>query len=230
MITTLFAFFFLVWTSAARRVGHTGQENTRGGAHSPLLELLLAQDPAGAFNSPGLSTWKSTHAASKKPTSRRLNPPKMLFDIGKLGLPGQKAPGLEMLEVTEPTVGEGRRANRGDRVMISYKSRVLPDGEPFDVGEIQVILGEEKIIPGWEKGLFGIQKGTTRIIKVPANLAYGDMGAAPDIPPGADLEYETTCQWVRGKALDSVVNSPFFIPTIVLFLLYQFFQFLDNGR
>lgn len=43
---------------------------------------------------------------------------------------------------------------------------------------------------GWDQGLLGMCVGEVRKLTIPANLAYGDVGALPDIKGGATLVFE----------------------------------------
>ena len=43
---------------------------------------------------------------------------------------------------------------------------------------------------GWDQGLLGMCVGEVRKLTIPANLAYGDVGALPDIEGGATLVFE----------------------------------------
>jgi len=65
---------------------------------------------------------------------------------------------------------EGGKAEKGDRVIISFTGTI--DGQPFEGGngeDIAVLLGSETFIPGFEEQLTGISAGETRNIN--ANLS-----------------------------------------------------------
>jgi hypothetical protein len=44
--------------------------------------------------------------------------------------------------------------------------------------------------PGWEMGLLNMCIGERRKLTIPADLAYGEVGAPPDIHPGATLVFD----------------------------------------
>jgi trigger factor len=62
---------------------------------------------------------------------------------------------------------EGAKAEKGDRVIISFVGKI--DGEPFEGGtgeDIAVLIGSGTFIPGFEDQLIGIGAGEQRLVKV----------------------------------------------------------------
>jgi len=52
-------------------------------------------------------------------------------------------------------------------------------------------LGKGSVIDGWDIALDGVRQGTKLQIKIPARLAYGNLGASANgIPPNADLIFK----------------------------------------
>ncbi len=63
--------------------------------------------------------------------------------------------------------GEGEKAAKDDRVIISYAGTI--NGEPFEGGsgdDAAVLIGSNTFIPGFEDQLIGIAAGETRTLKV----------------------------------------------------------------
>ncbi len=91
--------------------------------------------------------------------------------------------------------GTGQEAQNGDSLKVHYTG-TLEDGTKFDSsldkGEPFVFtLGVEDVIKGWDLGLLGAKVGDKRKLTIPADLGYGDSGAAGGkIPPGATLIFE----------------------------------------
>ena len=96
----------------------------------------------------------------------------------------------------------------GDIVKIKYKS-FLSNGQMYDSSEgpgrkplaAKYKADPPQLLPGWEEALDGMQMGQTRIIQVPAALAYGDKGVQIPtkdggseylVPPNERLQFEIT--------------------------------------
>ena len=88
--------------------------------------------------------------------------------------------------------GEGAKAEKDDRVTISFKGTI--NGTPFDGGtgeNIQVVIGAGQFIPGFEDQLIGIGTGETRTLKVtfPKNYASENLaGPAGRIRDDGDID------------------------------------------
>ena len=58
-------------------------------------------------------------------------------------------------------------------------------GKPFSFH-----LGQGAVIKGWDVGIQGMAVGGERRLNIPAGLAYGKKGAAPDVPPNSPLIFD----------------------------------------
>jgi FKBP-type peptidyl-prolyl cis-trans isomerase len=58
-------------------------------------------------------------------------------------------------------------------------------GQPFEFA-----LGQGMVIPGWDQGVAGMKIGGVRKLTIPPEMAYGDRGFPPVIPPGSTLVFE----------------------------------------
>lgn len=119
--------------------------------------------------------------------------------------------GLKLLEERE---GEGRSAEKGDRVV--YNSRLfLNKGDEVSLNEKQVqhlpedmirveagvtfvdhktLLGSRQTIAGVEHTLIGMKVGGYRKVRVSPHLAYRAKGSSDLVPPDAVLICEI---WLR---------------------------------
>jgi FKBP-type peptidyl-prolyl cis-trans isomerase len=103
-------------------------------------------------------------------------------------------PGPEKLEIKDDVVGKGAEAKPGDTVKVHYTGTLmsgkkfdssLDRGEPFEFK-----LGEGQVIKGWDQGVVGMKVGGKRKLTIPWDLAYGEEGKPPDIPPKAALKFD----------------------------------------
>jgi FKBP-type peptidyl-prolyl cis-trans isomerase FkpA len=95
---------------------------------------------------------------------------------------------------TDVTVGQGAEAVPGRTVTVHYTGW-LPSGKKFDSsrdrGEpFAFTLGARQVITGWDEGVKGMKAGGRRKLVLPPEMAYGEGGAPPDIPPGATLVFD----------------------------------------
>jgi peptidylprolyl isomerase len=95
---------------------------------------------------------------------------------------------------TDVVAGQGEPAEAGRTVTVHYTGW-LPDGTKFDSsrdrGEpFAFTLGAGQVIAGWDEGVKGMKVGGRRKLVLPPQLAYGDGGAPPAIPPGATLVFD----------------------------------------
>jgi FKBP-type peptidyl-prolyl cis-trans isomerase FkpA len=109
------------------------------------------------------------------------------------GTPAPPAP--TALEKQDRAVGKGREAKTGDAVSVQYTGTLL-DGTKFDSSydhggdPFKFTLGQGQVIKGWDEGVVGMKVGGKRRLRIPSDLAYGERGSPPTIPPGAALVFD----------------------------------------
>jgi peptidylprolyl isomerase len=96
------------------------------------------------------------------------------------------------LQIDDLKVGDGATAAAGDTVTVHYVGVNYSNGEEFDAswdrGEpITFPLGGGQVIPGWDQGVAGMKVGGRRQLTIPPELAYGEQGRPPVIPPNETL-------------------------------------------
>lgn len=101
--------------------------------------------------------------------------------------------------------GDGETAADGFLVTVVYAGHLYdasrPDGKgrQFEVNNdgVSFNLGLGNVIAGWDQGLVGMRENGERRLIIPPELAYGEAGARPDIPPNATLVFDVTLVEVR---------------------------------
>lgn len=97
------------------------------------------------------------------------------------------------------TKGNGPKPTVFDTVVVDYEG-TLVDGTVFDSSykrgepiEFQV----NGVIPGWVEALQLMPVGSTWMLYIPSNLAYGEHGAPPSIPPNATLVFKVQLHKIK---------------------------------
>ena len=89
------------------------------------------------------------------------------------------------LRVFDHVAGDGPSPDPTDDVLVEYTG-FLTTGCIFDTSRKRpnpTLFTIPQLIPGMQEGIIGMQLGGIRRIKIPANLAYQDLGIAGRIPP-----------------------------------------------
>jgi hypothetical protein len=98
-------------------------------------------------------------------------------------------PGLQYLVLQS---GTGPHPTRSDDVTVRYEGRFI-NGQVFnsspDNGHDTITFPLNKLIPGWVAALQMMRPGDVWMIYIPANLAYGEAGKQPVIPPYSTLVF-----------------------------------------
>jgi FKBP-type peptidyl-prolyl cis-trans isomerase len=98
------------------------------------------------------------------------------------------------LKIEDLKIGAGPEALSGKSVTVHYVG-TLTTGSKFDSSRdrgagFSFDLGRGQVIRGWDQGVAGMKVGGVRKLTIPPELAYGDRGFPPVIPPGSTLVFE----------------------------------------
>lgn len=102
----------------------------------------------------------------------------------------QELPGGLILE--DLVVGTGAECKPNATVTIHYRG-TLENGEEFDSSHKRgrpATFPLGSLIKGWQQGIPGMKVGGKRKLTIPYQLAYGEAGRPPTIPPKATLIFE----------------------------------------
>jgi peptidylprolyl isomerase len=91
--------------------------------------------------------------------------------------------------------GDGAEAQPGQFYTVHYTGWLASDGTKFDSSldrnePISFRQGVRGVIPGWDDGFAGMHVGGKRRLFIPYQLAYGEQGRPPVIPPKSDLIFD----------------------------------------
>ncbi len=101
------------------------------------------------------------------------------------------ASGLRYVDIVQ---GNGPVPQSGQTVVVHYTGWLM-NGKKFDSSldrnkPFQFVLGAGQVIPGWEEGIKTMHVGGKRRLFIPYQLAYGEQGYPPVIPPKAMLVFD----------------------------------------
>ena len=88
--------------------------------------------------------------------------------------------------------GRGEHPGPGSKVLVNYSGKLI-DGTEFDSSYKRgkpSSFKVDQVIKGWSEGLQLMTQGARWLLFVPPELAYGEAGAPPAIPPNSTLIFD----------------------------------------
>ncbi len=124
-------------------------------------------------------------------------PPAAAAPVVPPGLP--PAPGAAQtafaLRYVDIQPGTRDLATPGEFLTVQYTGWLASNGTKFDSSvdrnePFTFPQGAHRVIPGWDQGFGGMRVGGKRRLFIPYQLAYGEEGRPPVIPPASDLIFD----------------------------------------
>jgi FKBP-type peptidyl-prolyl cis-trans isomerase FklB len=106
--------------------------------------------------------------------------------------------------------GDGPKPTAADTVTCNYRGTLI-DGKEFDSSYKRgqpASFPVGGVIKGWTEALQLMPVGSKWQLFIPAEMAYGDRQAGPDITPGSTLIFEVELLSIQPKATTSGAAAP----------------------
>lgn len=100
---------------------------------------------------------------------------------------------VSSLKVEDIKVGTGKEATASSTVTAHYTGASATTGIIFESSKDSgqpATFPLAQVIKGWQQGVPGMKEGGIRRLIIPAELAYGSMGAPPKIGPNEPLVFD----------------------------------------
>jgi FKBP-type peptidyl-prolyl cis-trans isomerase FkpA len=115
-------------------------------------------------------------------------------------------PGPPKLQIVDEAVGKGAEVKAGDTVRVHYTGTLI-NGTKFDSSRdrgtpFDFAVGAGAVIKGWDQGVVGMKVGGKRRLVIPQDLAYGEDGRPPEIPPKAGLKFDIELLEINPKVTE----------------------------
>ena len=149
------------------------------------VKPAAAAKPAAKADAPGVTT--TTTAPSTIPAATTTTAP----STASATVAAPAAPSRLVSE--NLAAGKGPAAKTGDTITVLYVAKI-DGGAEYDAkhrtAPFSFTLGKGSVTKGWEQGIPGMKAGGKRKLIVPPQLAYGEKGLPPAVPPNSTLVFE----------------------------------------
>ncbi len=128
---------------------------------------------------------------------------------GAPAVPVTVGPPPTTLVTKDLTVGTGPAVTAAANITVDYIGVACSTGKVFDAsyGQSPATFALDGVIPGWSQGIPGMKVGGTRLLGIPASLAYGSQGSPPAIAPDEALWFVVQLKSINPAAPASPTPS-----------------------
>ncbi len=159
-----------------------------------IVQSAMRDSMKGEFKVDPAQYYEAMHTLAQKRVEKRANLARdrgLKFVRKMRRFPGAKVAPSGMVWF-DLRAGNGPKPQPTSQVKVHYRGTLI-DGTEFDSsykrGE-PAVFTLQQVIPCWTEGITQLQVGGKAKLICPPEVAYGDRGAAPIIPPGATLVFE----------------------------------------
>jgi hypothetical protein len=140
---------------------------------------------AGASSTTSPATAGGLPSAAGKPCVAVADP----LPAGAPQVPVAVGPPPAKLVSQDLVPGTGAPVEATSTITVDYIGVACSTGKVFDTsyGKQPATFPLNGVIPGWQQGLLGAKVGGTRLLGIPAEMAYGAQGYPPSIAPDEAL-------------------------------------------
>jgi peptidylprolyl isomerase len=152
-----------------------------------ILALAAATTAVAQTSAPSSTTTPAHphHAAASSTLSKNIPPVHGLLHTAY------------SLKYIDTKIGTGELATTKKFYTVKYTGWLASNGTKFDSSydhpgaePIVFPVGAHRVIPGWDTGFAGMHIGGKRRLFIPYQLAYGELGRPPVIPPKSNLIFD----------------------------------------
>jgi peptidylprolyl isomerase len=160
-----------------------------------LLSVLAFRDNGSSSDKSGVtaagasSTTSATTAAAPSAAGKPCVAVADPLPAGAPQVPVAVGPPPTTLVSQDLVPGTGAAVEATSTITVDYIGVACSTGKIFDAsyGQQPATFPLNGVIPGWQQGLLGAKVGGTRLLGIPAELAYGAQGYPPKIAPDEPL-------------------------------------------
>lgn len=195
---------YAMGVNLAMSIKQSGQDIDPLAFAQAIIDLMTDAEPVMTMQEvqATLTAYRDKRVAEEKKKAEAASAEGVKFLAGKAKEEGviKTKSGL-LYKVIKSGADDGKSPKMGEQVMCDYEGKFI-DGTVFDASskhpqKFPFTVGG--VIPGWNEALQMMKEGDKWELYIPYELAYGDRGNPPRIPPYSALVFTVELQEVLGS-------------------------------